>query len=203
MPPRTLDGYTPNKVCVLIRGSNAVGKSTSVRQFIGMHNDAEIIPIKTEGKPPVYVTRFGKNIFALGRYDVSSPGADRYSNKLTIIRTIKQIIETYSPSAIILEGVIVGSTYRMSFDICNFVGKYGYKYQTVALERPMRSVIALLEARNGGADYNPSTILAQFEHHLSTTRKMEREQAFLVKRINADLVSYEDMWKIVAEQVYG
>ncbi len=180
-----------------VRGCNASGKTTSVREFIKLHPEAAVETI--DGNT---YTRCTEAIYALGRYDRKNGGCDSFDGREHVIQAIKSCIMKRQPQVIIYEGMLYSKTFKMARDIDSIFRVYGYRYKGIYLHRSFASVIKLLEERNNGADYNIANIHGTFRANESTYRKILKAGLDIAK-IEVEHVPLSEMGRIIQMAIKG
>lgn len=190
------------KLIVEIRGTNASGKTTTVKQFIGIHKNQELMEIEYLPNKTAHVVRFGNNMFAIGRYDKKISGVDLYASKEKVFRVIKLLLDNYNPNLIVLEGAIFGKTYKTTYDLALLVSKYNFRVFNIFLKRDIQNNLKLLEKRNNGGNYNIVTFMNAYKAINKLSQKCLNEKIYDTVVINADKVPYDKMWTLISDVVY-
>ena len=178
---------------VQIRGNNASGKTTSVRQFV-QRNNLELEEIEVNGiKTNISV---GKNVVVLGRYDKKTGGCDLFQNKEHVLSTIVWVIKNIKPETIIFEGLIYSFTYRFASVVSNTAKRYGYNYQAVCLYCPFDITMGRLYKRNGGNPVNEETIKLKTKAMLASYNKL-LANGYAVKLLDTSNMDADKMFTIV------
>lgn len=187
---------------VNVRGCNAVGKSTAVREFINRSGEEEIKTISLpKSKLNSEVTFCRNNICVLGNYRQTSPGCDRYSGKLQIHETILHLIYEYTPRAIVYEGVINSKTARGTLELVSKLNRTNYEYRGLFYYAPFSNVCANLEERNGGKEVNWVRLTSTFNHALRATEILE-ENGCSIDWIEAYKMRPEDLANPIVNAIY-
>lgn len=183
-----------NKI-IQIRGSNAVGKTTTVRKFIenkNMHIEQIMVSnIKTD-----ITCDANKQYIVLGRYDVKNGGCDRFKNRTHVINTILYLVKTYKPKVIIFEGFIYGKTFKFALDIEKLARMFSYKYIPIVLYRSPENALKLLYDRNGKSRINEQTFYECYKSSLTSYEKIKRV-GIGIQKVNTDDIPIDDMHKII------
>lgn len=179
-----------------VRGSNASGKTTVVREFIKSYgDDAEIEQINGN-----IVTRCGKDAYALGRYDKKNGGCDGYKGRDHVFAALDSVIIEKQPRIIIYEGLIYSKTVKMALDVAQTFARYGYRYKGIYLRCRFAEVIRRLEERNGGRKYNILSVKNTYDSCLSAYKSIKAKGLDIV-RIDTDGYSFEDMKHILPDAI--
>lgn len=187
---------------VNVRGCNAVGKSTAVREFI---NRVGVEEIKSIFLPKLKlnsaVTFCSENICVLGDYRQTSPGCDRYAGKRQIHETILSLIYDYSPRAIVYEGVINSKTAQGTLELVAKLCRTNYEYRGLLYYRTFESVLDHLEGRNGGKAVNWEILTNSFNSALSSAGMLE-DRGCSIEYVNADRLSIEEMANPIIQTIW-
>ena len=183
---------------IQIRGGNACGKTTTVRQFVNKHN----LQIKTieVGGISTDISTDNKGIVVLGRYDKLNGGCDLYKNRKHVIDTILYAIKNIKPKLIIFEGILYGITYKMGYDIHKIAKMYGYKYKGITLYRSKENGMKILALRNNGTYYNEDHFLQKYKSSLVAHDKLIKSGVDMIL-INTDNVPENEMYKIIENNI--
>lgn len=184
------------KRIINIRGCNASGKTTTVREFIKQFPNAQIGQVAGS-----YVTRCTPKIFVLGRYDKKNGGCDGYSGTAEVISAIDALIKTFHPEVIIYEGMLYSKTAKFAQDVANRFISAGYSWTGILLHRELKSIFSLLEARNGGARYDVRTIINTY-NGCESSYKTLAARGMDIKRIDVDGLPFEQMKEILNGAIY-
>lgn len=188
---------------VNVRGCNAVGKSTAVREFInrvGLER-VESVPLPKLGlNSPV--TFCSGNICVLGDYGQTSPGCDRYAGKRQIHETILNLIYECSPRAIVYEGVINSKTAQGTLELAAKLCGTNYEYVGLLYYRSFESVLNLLEGRNGGKEVNWEILTNSFNSALSSAGILE-DRGCTIGYVNADRLTVGEMADPIIRTIWG
>ena len=187
-----------NKI-IQLRGSNAVGKTTAVKEFVKAHKMI-ITTVDINGTTTHITHDIKKEIIVLGRYDVLNGGCDRFKNKRHVIETIVFLIKEYKPKVIIFEGFIYGKTFKMACDIEKLSKIYGYQYIPITLYRSPQKALELLYSRNGKEKINEKTFYECYKSNLSSFKKI-KAVGISIKLYNTDNIQKNHMKEIIEENI--
>ena len=182
-----------NGIILNIRGCNASGKTTAVREYIKTFKDSQIININGH-----VFTRCSDTIFALGRYDKKNGGCDGYKGGNYVIEAISTIIEKERPKLIIYEGMLYSKTFKFAYSVDLLFKERGYRYKGVYLYRPFPDIIKLLEARNNGANYDISHILNTHKANETSYKKL-KDAGIDITKVDAGKIPLEEMKNIIKQ----
>ena len=175
------------------RGCNASGKTTATREYIKKFPEAHLEQING-----AWVTKCSDKVYVLGRYDKKNGGCDGYSGRDQVIQTIDAIIDGYNPSVIVYEGMLYSTSAKLAKDIDRMFRPKGYEYQGIYLYRKFSSIIRLLEARNGGADYNIASIYNTYRANENAFKAIEKA-GLCIAKVDADWYPLEQMGEIIPQ----
>lgn len=185
---------------IQIRGCNASGKTTSVRQFI-QRNNLQIKQVCVKGKNTYITTNEDNSIVVLGRYDKKTGGCDLFANKDHVFNTIVWIIFNLRPKVIIFEGLIYGLTYKFASQVSDYVKKYNYEYSGLCLYANEEIVLQRLYKRNGGKAIKEINIFKKTKTMISSYKKL-LSCGYKVKMIDTSTLKEEYMYKIIEDEIY-
>lgn len=184
---------------IQIRGCNASGKTTSVKQFI-QRNNLETMEVSVKGKSTYLTTNKDKSIVVLGRYDKKTGGCDLFANKDHVFNTIEWVIFSLRPKTIIFEGLIYGLTYRFASQVSDYAKKYNYEYSGICLYVDEKIAIERLYKRNGGKPIKEQNIFAKTKSTISSYKKL-LANGYKVKMIDTSTIKEEEMYKIIEDEI--
>ena len=140
---------------IQLRGTNATGKTTAIRQFIEK-GEFEIGTINVQGLPIEFHEEKKRGIIILGRYDLSTTGGidGRITNKTVLRNSIVKILKELKPDVLIFEGIVYGVTFKFAFELYSVLQKIGCDYIGVCLIPPLDIAFKRVAERNGGKQIN-------------------------------------------------
>ena len=183
-------------VIINVRGSNASGKTTAVREFIKSYGDDTAI----EQVAGNIVTRCGSDAYILGRYDKKNGGCDGYSGREQVLAAIKAVIKEKRPRVIVYEGMIYSKTVKMARDIAQMFAGQGYRYKGIYLRCRFAEVIRRLEARNEGKAYDILSVKKTYDACYSTYKSIKAE-GIDITRIDTDTMGLDEMRRIIPDAI--
>ena len=182
---------------IQIRGCNAAGKTTTVRQFIEKNNfRSEEILIK--GIRTYITINKDNSIVILGRYDKKTGGCDLFKNKEHVLHTIIWLIVNIRPKTIIFEGLIYGLSYKFASELSDYVRNYNYEYIGICLYIRPDIAIDRLYNRNGGKKINEQYIFNKTKAAMSAFKKLKCN-GYKVKLVDTSDISQGNMFKILED----
>lgn len=188
---------------IQLRGTNATGKTTAVRQFIE-RGAFEVRSIPVNGQEIEYHYDPGRGIAVLGRYDTRvSGGIDGdITNKVVLRNSIVKLCRKIQPKVLIFEGIVYGVTFKFAYELYQALKLLGYEYRAICFIPPLEVAFDRLAERNGG---KPVDVLSVQNKWFTAARSAEKlKQAGIpVKIVDTSKVEKGDMWKIIQEAING
>lgn len=184
---------------VQLRGLNASGKTTAMRQFAEKNNLAEKQIDVTGIQTWVMVN---EKTAVIGRYPKTSNfgGCDScIKGKQHLLSTIQTLIEN-GYSTIAFEGFLFSGSTKLALEINDLAKHNGYDYIAVLMNLRYETELNRLFSRNGGKEIN----LKSFDSGRRGVYKSHDELCkHGVKTFVADSekTSREEMWKIVQSAI--
>ena len=187
-----------NKV-IQIRATNAMGKTTIIRQFIDKYSlTSDTITVNNE---KVNVTfNKDKSIFILGKYNDKWGGCDNFKDRVQVFNTIIHIIKAYKPKVIIFEGLLYGKTFKFAYNLNNYIKKYGYKYTGITLNANFDFALKRLKTRNGGSEINIEAFYNTWYSVLNSYKKLKKQNVNM-KLVDITNIKLKDMVKILEGEI--
>lgn len=187
------------KKIIQIRGANATGKTTAVRQFIEKHN-LKLTFVSVKGKETPFYVSEDRNIVVLGRYDKTTGGCDLFSGKSQVIAAIMYAVKTYGAETIVFEGFIYGKSFAFGHGLNGLSKILGYEYVGVVLSRDFNHTVELLTARNGGSYFSIENLRRTCTDVEKSYRKL-KAAGVKMKNVNADSLPLEKMYTVLEEEL--
>lgn len=189
------------KTIVQLRGLNASGKSTTVRQFVEKEHleptMMEICGIKTR------ITR-NERIAVLGWYKPVSNTEGCDGNVIRsrdhLLAALQEVIKM-GYRTIIFEGLIYGKTFKLAEDLFEFGKKRGYQYIPIDLVLPYDEHLKRLMYRNGGNANINFDIFDRGLIGMRNARQKMKQIGIPLRVIDVSKVEPDQMWKIIADVV--
>lgn len=184
---------------IQIRATNAMGKTTIMRQFIEKYN----LSVYTEKikSDAVYITaNKDKSIIILGKYGDKWGGCDNFKNKIQVFETIIYLIKKYKPKYIIFEGLLYGKTFKFASNLSNYIKKYDYDYLGITLTADFNFALKRLQKRNGNAGINVEAFYNTWKSVIMSHNKLKAVGTNMVL-VDITGVKLEDMVKILEKEV--
>ncbi len=182
-----------------IRGANASGKTTIVRQFIEHNGLALTFEKVGETELPFYVSA-DRKIAVLGRYDKTTGGCDLFSGKAQVVSAIVYAARKLRAETIIFEGFIYGKSFAFGNGLNGLAKILGYEYIGISLHRTIESAMRLLLERNGGKSFSTENLLRSMKDVEASHQKL-RAAGVKMRRVNTDAIPYEEMWKVLQGEI--
>lgn len=184
---------------IQIRGNNASGKTTSVRQFVE-NNNLRLEEVDVKGIKTNICT--GENVVVLGRYDKKTGGCDRFRGREHVLSTIIWVIKNIKPDTIVFEGVIYSFTYTFASVVRAAVKRYGYGYKGICLYCPLDITFERLYNRNGGKPVNEEAIKLQ-ARNLYVSYKRLLNSGVDMEMLDTSKIDLEEMHTIIEGAING
>ena len=183
-----------NKI-IQVKGSNAVGKTTAIKQFIEKNKFIQS-QIAVNNKNVFINHNIDYSICILGRYDVKNGGCDRFDGKKQIFDTIATLIKKYNTETIIFEGFIYGKSFSFAVEMEKFCKIINFKYISLFLYKEPNKALETIYKRNNGANINEQSFFSSYKTALNCMKKL-RNNGFMLKTYNTDNIKYEEMFTII------
>lgn len=184
---------------IQLRATNAVGKTTIVRQFIDKHgliSQEEIV-----GSDKVYITaNKDKTIIVLGKYSDKWGGCDSFKNRELVFNTIIYLIKKYKPKYIIFEGLLYGKTFLFANNLRQYLKKYNYSYLGITLTCAFEFALNRLQKRNNESNINIEAFYNTWKSVLVSHDKLVKNKVNM-KLVDVTNIKYEDMVNILDKEV--
>ncbi len=181
---------------IQLRGSNGVGKSTAVKQFLSYQSPyPDFIETKL-GTVPIERT---ETIAVLGDYSKTTPGADRISSKELLAEALDKLMQR-GFDTIIFEGLVFGTTFRLSSILSKLAKRRGYTYTTIMLNCDFETAYNRVFSRSGDSGQNVDTWQGRQNQCFKTSKKLELE-GINVRFVNTATIPFEDMHRIIEDVI--
>lgn len=186
---------------IQIRGTNAVGKTTAVREFI-KHGDFIIRDINVNGKIIECHWEEERKIAIIGRYDkAATGGVDSCIQKKELLNnTIVKIIKTFKPDVLIFEGIMYGVTFEFAYKLVRVLKALHYDYVGLCFFPSLDVVFERLAQRNGGKEVDYMSIQGKWFSAQKAYEKL-KANGINVKSIDNSKIPKELMYKIIEEEL--
>lgn len=182
---------------IQLRGTNGVGKSTTVRQIIE-HGGFRVYMLSLHGKEYPY-TFDGKTLIA-GRYDTRECGGldgvikDRTIMKDYIVRLLKQ----RNPQVFILDAVMYGNTFDFAYQLNRLCEGLGYHYIGISLSPPFEVCLQRVLERNGGKPIKVKNLQSKYRSSLIAYQKL-KGIGVDIRLIDTSKIPESEMHKIIED----
>ena len=182
---------------IQLRGTNATGKTTAVRQFV-FRGGFCVREMPNAGRQIEYHWNEERRIAVLGRYDKRECGGiDGYIEyRDELLDIIAKMMRTIRPEVIIYEGIAMATTFKLAHDIAMLCKRTGYEFVAVCLEPPLEVAFERLAGRNGGRPVNYMKVQEKWFSAARANEKLEAAGLHVV-RFDTSRIPKEDMWKII------
>lgn len=186
---------------IQLRGTNATGKTTAVRQFIAKGN-FEVRDIAVNGEIIEYHYEPDRNIVILGRYYTRvSGGVDgSITNKNVLRNSIVKILRAIRPETFIFEGIVYGVTFKFGYELYRALKSLNYDYKAICLVPPLEVAFDRVAERNGG---KPVDLLSIQRKWFSAARAAEnlKQHGVPVRIVDTSKIPKDAMWKIIQDEL--
>lgn len=182
-------------IIIQIRGANAAGKTTAVKQYIEKYGMEPLSIDLHSGKTIFYADSEHKRI-VLGRYDKPIGGVDNFKGRKQITEALKYAAVTWSPHVIIFEGFICGKSFKFTQGVYALSKLLGYSFLGITLVRSFENTVRLLRERNNNSTFSIEN-LQQTVKEVQRSHEKLKSASVPVRKINADNFKKEDMWQIL------
>lgn len=187
---------------IQLRGTNSVGKTTAVRQFLQRGNYEKRQVIVRNSLCEYYFDESSR-IAVLGRYDRNSysGGIDgNITDRDVLLDAILRIARLEKANAIVFEGVLYGVTFKLTYELYRACVALGYRYSGILLQPPLQYVFDRIRERNGGKEVNEDSIANKY---FTASRAAEKMKAAGIptRIIDTSKVPLRDMYKIIEEEI--
>lgn len=186
---------------IQIRGTNAVGKTTAVREFI-KHGEFGIRDVKVDGKIIECHWEEKRRIAIIGRYDKAvTGGVDGCIQKKELLNnTIVKVIKTFRPNTLIFEGIMYGVTFEFAYKLVRVLKILHYDYVGICFFPSLDVVFDRLSQRNGGKEVDYMSIQNKWFSAQKAYEKL-KTAGINVKSIDTSKIPKELMYKVIEEEL--
>lgn len=186
---------------IQLRGTNATGKTTAIRQFIE-RGHFRVDQIKVGARWIEYHWDPERRIAILGRYDKAvTGGVDGYiTEKNQLLNSIMTIVNKVKPEALLFEGIVYGVTFQFAYELSRLLNKIGVEYTGICLLPSLNVVFERLAARNGGKAVDYMSVQAKW---FSASRAYEklRKAGVNAKAIDTTKIPKDQMYRIIEDEL--
>lgn len=186
---------------IQLRGTNATGKTTTIRQFIEC-GEFVVKTIRVAGRDIEYHWEERRRIAILGRYDQAmSGGVDGYITNKDLLRdTILKIMKNVKPDVLLFEGIVYGVTFEFAFKLARVLKKINCEYIGICFMPPLDVVFERLAKRNGDKAVDYMSVQNKW---FSANRAYDklRKNGIRVKAIDTSKIPKKKMQKIIEDEI--
>lgn len=185
-------------VVINIRGINASGKSTAVREYC-RENGLKPITISFRGHNYRAMTDGRKYVLGWYKPYSNSEGLDPLNvDKEEFKLFLHWFLRKYKPSFVAYEKQIWSTTYKLTSEIVKICKKYGYEFAVVLMQIKYEDALNRLYGRNGGEDKKFDNFDKRFYSVYHSTNALA---ALDISFFRVDVVKIEiDRMKTILEQ---
>ena len=180
---------------IQIRGCNACGKTTLVKQFI----ENKQLKQKKYKKIKYYEDN---GIIVIGDYSKDGCcGCDAdFSNKIELFDTILYFVKNMKPRYLIFEGLMYGITFEFSYNLKKYLEKNNCGYKAIYLTSDFKTIVERLNERNKGKEVNYEHLIDKYESAEKAYIKLKANKIDIVK-YNVKDIKKEDMFKLLEDEI--
>lgn len=184
-----------------LRGTNGVGKTTAVLQFIERGEFTKEVELIGENGYE-YHRDASRNIVVLGRYGETTCGGidGRITDKEVLKNVVAHFLKKLRPTTFVFEGVLYGVTFRFGDELRRICEALGYEYVGVCLTTPLETAIERVIKRSGNAGVDIMSIQSKYFSSLRAYQKMKATGA-KVELIDTSNIDYGCMYRIIQERL--
>lgn len=182
---------------IQLRGTNATGKTTTVRQFI-LRGRFTVKTITVRKTPVEYCWEEERRIAVIGRYDDRETGGvdGRITNKDLLRDTILRVIKAENPQYLIFEGVVYGVTFQFAYELYLVLKRMGWEYIGLCFIPPLEVAFERLAERNGGKPVDYMSVQNKWFTANSAYRRL-LEKGVNVKAVDTSKIPKGEMYKLI------
>lgn len=186
---------------IQLRGTNATGKTTTVRQFI-QNNNFVVKSIRVGCRDIEYHWDDGRKIAIIGRYDQAmSGGVDGYITSKDVLRdTIIRMVKNIKPNAVIFEGIVYGVTFQFAYELNKVLEKIGCDYVGICFLPPLEVVFDRLSIRNGNKPVDYMSVQNKWFTASRAYDKLKR-YGVNVKLVDTSIIPKNLMYKLIEDEL--
>lgn len=186
---------------IQLRGTNATGKTTAIRQFIN-RGTFSVKEIPVAGRQIEYHWDAGRRIAILGRYDqCMSGGIDGYiTSKELLGSAILRIVKCIQPNALLFEGIVYGVTFQFAYDLNKALKRADADYVGICFIPPLDVALERLKDRNGGKPVDVGSVQNKWFTASRAYIKL-KEAGVNVKVVDTSRIQKQEMWKIIEKEL--
>lgn len=186
---------------IQLRGTNATGKTTTIRQFIE-RGDFEVKSVPVANRDIEYHWEETRRIAVIGRYDKAvTGGVDGYiTNKELLRDVIIRMLKVVKPDVLLFEGVMYGVTFEFAYKLARVLKTLHCEYIGIYFNPPLDVVFDRLAERNGGKEVDYMSVQAKW---FSAGRAYEKlkKNGINIKAIDTTRIPKDQMYKIIEDEL--
>lgn len=186
---------------IQLRGTNATGKTTTIRQFIE-RGAFEVRSIRIGKRDIEYHWDNERRIAIIGRYDQAmSGGVDGYITDKNLLRdTIIRMLREIKPEALLFEGIVYGVTFQFAYELARVLKAIKCDYVGICFLPPLDVVFDRLAERNGNKEVDYMSVQSKWFTAERAYHKL-RDNGINVKAIDTNKVPKAQMYRIIEEEL--
>lgn len=186
---------------IQLRGTNATGKTTTIRQFIE-RGAFEVKTIEIAKRQIEYHWDDERKIAILGRYDQRmSGGVDGYITDKNLLRdVIIRMLKQIKPEVLLFEGIVYGVTFQFAYELARVLKSLKVEYLGICMIPPLDVVFDRLAVRNGD---KPVDYMSVQNKWFTASRAYEKllKNGVPVKAIDTSKVPKAQMYRIIEDEI--
>lgn len=184
---------------IQLRGTNAVGKTTAIRQFVNRGNFC-VKSFVMNGIEVEYHKDDERGIVVLGRYDQNVTGGidGRITNKNVLRDAILKALSVEKPNVLLFEGIVYGVTFKFAYELFKVLKLRGCDYLGVCLEPPLDVSFERLSERNGGKPIDAMSVQQKW-FTAQRAYEMLKEAGVPVVFVDSSKIPKDKMYKIIED----
>ena len=186
---------------IQLRGTNATGKTTTIRQFIE-RGEFTVKSIRIGRRDIEYHWEEARRIAIVGRYDLAmSGGVDGYITNKDLLRdVIIRMIKVIQPEVLLFEGIVYGVTFQFAYELARVLKQLKYDYIGLCFLPPLNIVFDRLAQRNGGKEVDYMSVQNKW---FSAARAYEKlhKNGINVKAIDTTKIPKEQMYRLIEDLI--
>lgn len=189
-----------NGVVVNIRGMNASGKSTMVREFCRKYS---LQPQEVIFKGKKFKTMFDGKRLVMGWYQPFSTGEGcdaLKADKEEFREFLRYSMDQIKPTVIVYEKQIWSNTYKFTGEISEMCDQHGYGFIAIQMLVRYETALNRLLVRNGGR----TDKLRQFDKNFRAVRSSAinlKKAKKIVFDIDSEEIPIENTWRCIDEAI--
>lgn len=186
---------------IQLRGTNATGKTTIIRQFIN-HGNFVVNTIRVGSRNIEYHWDESRKIAIIGRYDKAvTGGIDGYITDKDYLRdVILRMVKLVKPDTLLFEGVVYGVTFKFAFELYRALKALKCDYMGICLLPPLNVVFDRLAKRNGDKPVDYMSVQRKWFSASNAYEKL-RATGVPVKLVDTSRIPENQMCRVIEDEL--